>query len=178
MTRSPGGSPHLIDNEVAMQKRLLAAAALVAVLAACRGDPVAVRSLTSTDDPVLAYPRVVASAADVLSIRNLTDDEFLRELVEHVADQDIARQLRRGLTELSAAAGTTNGNAVMRKLVVVRAEDIWQGADEFDPDDELVLRVFEIMLDHAEWVLTTPAETTEPPDETTSIERANSSISN
>ncbi len=65
----------------------------------------------------------------------------------------------------------------MRTLVGVRAEDMWQGADAFDPDDELVLRVFEIMLDHAEWVLTTPAETTEPPDDPISIERANSSIS-
>ncbi len=161
-----------------MPHRLLAVAALVTVVAACRDDPVAAPPLTSTDDPALAYPNVVASAADVLSIRNLTDDEFLRDLVEHLADQDIAWQLRRGLTELSAAAGTTNGATVMRALVGVRAEDMWQGADEFDPDDELVLRVFEIMLDHAEWVLTTPAETTELPDETTSIERANSSISN
>ena len=149
-------------------------AALVTVVAACGDDPVAL--VTSTDDP--AYPNVVASPADVLSIRNLTDDEFLRELVEHVADQGIARQLRRGLTELSAAAGTTNGNTVMRTLVGVRAGDMWQGTDAFDPDDELMLRVFEIMLDHAEWVLTTPAETTEPPDETMSIERANNSISN
>ena len=159
-----------------MPQRLLAVAALVTVVAACRDDPVAAPPLTSTDDPVFAYPNVVASAADVLSIRNLTDDEFLRELVEQVADQGMARQLRGGLTELSAAAGTTNGNAVMRALVGVRAEDMWQGT--FAPDDELVLRVFEIMLDHAEWVLTTPAETTEPPDETTSMERANSSILN
>ena len=155
-----------------MSQRLLAVAALVTAVAACGDDPVAL--LTSTDDA--AYPNVVASAADVLSIRNLTDDEFLRDLVEQVADHDIARQLRRGLTGLSAAAGTTNGNAVMRTLLGVRAEDMWQA--EFDPDDEMVLWVFEIMLDHAEWVLTTPAETTEPPDETTSIERANSSISN
>ena len=152
----------------------VALAALVTVVAACRDDPVAAPPLMSTDDP--AYPNVVASAADVLSIRNLADDEFLLDLVEHVADRGMARQLRRGLTELSAAAGTTNGNVVMRTLVGVRAGDMWQG--EFDPDDELVLRVFEIMLDHAEWVLTTPAETTEPSDETTSIERANSSISN
>ncbi len=158
-----------------MPQRLLAVAALVTVVAACRDDLVALP--TTIAGPALAYPNVVASAADVLSIRNLTDDEFLRDLVEHVADQSMARQLRRGLTELSAAAGTTNGNAVMRALVGVRAEDMWQGADAFDPDDELVLRVFEIMLDHAEWVLTTPAETTAPPDDTTSIERANSSIS-
>ncbi len=156
-----------------MPQRLLAVAALVTVVAACRDDPVALP--TTIAGPALAYPNVVASAADVLSIRNLTDDEFLRDLVEQVADQGMARQLRGGLTELSAAAGTTNGHAVMRALVGVRAEDMWQGT--FDPDDELVLRVFEIMLDHAEWVLTTPAETTEPPDDTTSIERANSLIS-
>ena len=35
----------------------------------------------------------------------------VRDLVEHVADRDMARQLRRGLTELSAAASTTNGAA-------------------------------------------------------------------
>ena len=157
-----------------MPQRLLAVAALVTVVAACRDDPVALP--TTIAGPALAYPHVVASADDVLSIRNLTDDEFLRDLVEHVADQDIARQLRRGLTELSAAAGTANGIAVMRALVGVRAGDMWQRADEFDPDDEMVLRVFEIMLDHAEWVLTAPAETTEPPDETTPMERANSSI--
>ena len=159
-----------------MSQRLLAVAALVTVVAACGDDPVALA--TGADDPVPAYPNVVASAADVLSIRNLAEDAFLWDLVEHIADRDIARQLRRGLTVLSAAAGTANGAAVMRTLVGVRADGMWQGADAFDPDDELALRVFEIMLDHAEWVLTTPAETTEPPDETTSIERANSSISN
>ena len=78
-----------------MPQRLLAVAALVTVVAACRDDPVAALPLTSTDDPALAYPRVVASPADVLSIRNLTDDEFLRYLVEHVADQGMARRLRR-----------------------------------------------------------------------------------
>ncbi len=155
-----------------MPQRFLAVAVLVTVVAACGDDPVALP--TTIANPALAYPNVVASPADVLSIRNLTDDEFLRDLVEHVADQGMARQLRRGLTELSAAAGTTNGNAVMRALVGVRAEDMWQST--FDPDDELVLRFFEILLDHAEWVLTTPPETTEPPDDTTSIERANSSI--
>ena len=159
-----------------MPQRLLPIAALITVVVACRDSPAALP--TTVAGPALAYPNVVASAADVLSIRNLTDDEFLRDLVEHVADQDIAWQLRRGLTELSAAAATTNGATVMRALVGVRAGDMWQGADALDPDDELVLRVFEIMLDHAEWVLTTPAETTEPPDETTSIERANSSILN
>ena len=154
----------------------VALAALVTVVAACRDDPVAVPPLTSTDAPMLAYPNVVASAADVLSIRNLAEDAFLSDLVEHVADRDIARQLRRGLTELSAAAGTANGAAVMEALLGVRADGMWQAADEFDPNDEMVLRVFEIMLDQAEWVLTTPAETTEPPDETTSIDGSNTSI--
>jgi len=51
---------------------------------------------------------------------------------------------------------------------------MWQSADAFDPDDEMVMRVFEIMLDHAEWVLTTPAETTEPSDEPTSDEATSS----
>ena len=157
-----------------MPQRLLAVAALVTVVAACGDDPVAL--VTGTDGP--AYPNVVASAADVLSIRNLTDDEFLRDLVEQVADRDIARQLRRGLTGLSDAAGTGEGVVVWRTLADLRGEGIWQAGGEFDPDDELVLSVFGIMLDHAEWVLTTPAEATEPPDETTSIERANSSISN
>ena len=167
-----------------MPQRLLAAvAALVVVVAACGDDPVAAPPPKSANDPVLAYPNVVASAADVLSIRNLANDEFLRELVERVADRDMARQLRRGLTELSAAAGTTHGPVVMQAVVDVRAGDMWQDADAFHPDDELVLRVFEIMLDHAEWVLTTPtettelpADTTEQPDETTSIEGSNSSI--
>ena len=51
----------------------------------------------------------------------------------------------------------------MRTLRRVRAENMWQRTDAFHPDDELVLGVFEMMLDHAEWVLTTPAQTTEPP---------------
>ena len=146
-----------------MPQRLLAVAALLTVVAACQDDPVATSPLTAIDAPVPVYPNVVASAADVLSIRNLSDDEFIRDLVEHVADRDIAWELRRGLTELAAAAGTTNGNAVMRALLGVRAQDMWQSTAELDPDDELVMRVFEMMLDHAEWVLTTPAQTTEPP---------------
>jgi len=157
-----------------MPQRLLVVAALVTVVAACQDDPFVAPLVTSTTERVLAYPNVVASAAAVLSIRALADDEFLRDLVEHVADRNIARQLRQSLAGLSAAAGTADGSAVMQALVTVRAEHMWQRTDAFHPDDELALQVFEMMLDHAEWVLTTPVETTEAPP----TERANRSISN
>ena len=158
-----------------MLQRLVAVTLLVTAVAVC-GDAT-VTPISSIDDSSLEYPQVVASAADVLSIRDLTNDAFLWALVEQVRNGRLAQQLNEALGRISAAAGTSGGVAVMRTLADLRAGGIRRPDVELDPDDELALDVFEIMLDHAEWVLTGSAgsDPTEP-NETTSIERTNTSL--
>ena len=147
-----------------MHRSALLVTAVLAASAACRDGPSDVQTIP--DDLAFEYPNVAVTATDVLRVRDLAEDGFLREVVGGMEDEVLAQRITEMLRELSDAAGTGDRSSVLRLLAGQPIDEIWEAAGDLAADDELALSVFEIMHGYAEWWLTTPSGT-EPTDDPT-----------
>ena len=134
-----------------MPRRILAVSALLAVLVSC-GDSPTVPAATVYEG---APPDLLVSTNALTTISDLLDDPLVHVLVESVQDRGTVQRLRRMLQQVSLGAAQGNPLIVYQALTAPRNE-----VDEAaHPDDVVLLATLNIVLDHAQSLLTSARET-------------------
>ena len=132
-----------------MQRRILAVAAVLPLLAGCRDGPTT--PIVPLEDGVA--PTHLVDRTDALSVlRDLFDDPFMHELIETAS----ARSLGRGFDDVAVSAARGDILAASRALTAARhtlTSAVSGDAEDEDHDVAILRDVVELVLSDAERIL-------------------------
>ncbi len=142
-----------------MRRRILAVAALLAVLVACRGGPAEL--VAPVEARTTVQPDVTVSQDAVTTVVQLLDDPFVRELMDGVgADAASLHDAARDASSISRT--TAHVLTLSRALALTRSGlSIRPDEGEEDPDDEILRVALELVLDDAAALLEPRPESAE-----------------